>query len=189
MFGRFRGGIVMKLYLDLKGEKILSWNSAPVSDNSIEVEVDPGHELVRNPLKFIYRDGELIEDLTYLLEEVKQAKLDELNAACQQAILDGFTHEIDGKLYHFSFDVEAQFNFHASQTLFANGVIEDIVWTAKLDGEYVRIIITKEIMDELTVAILRHKNGYISKYRDFLAPLVQDATTIEEVNSIQWDSL
>ncbi|MNC82499.1 hypothetical protein D3C75_1360350 [compost metagenome] len=61
------------------------------------------------------------------------------------------------------------------------------MWTVKKDGEYARIPITKDIMDELSIAILEHKSNNVSKYRDFLMVIVNSATTIEEINSITWD--
>jgi hypothetical protein len=60
------------------------------------------------------------------------------------------------------------------------------MWTVRKNGEYTRIPINKAIMNELTIAILLHKDSNISKYRDFLMPLVNSATTVEEINAIKW---
>ena len=181
----------MIIYVDLNEKnQVRSWGTSRLTDTDIEVEIEDNHSIFEYaPHFFTLRDGKLIKDDSIVLERAKATKIKELSAACEQSIFDGFTHEVNGIPYHFSFDVEAQFNFHATQTLFNSGMIKDIMWTVKKDDEYTRIQIDKAIMDQLTLAILQHKNGNISKFRDFLEPLVQSATTIEEVNSIKWDSL
>ena len=124
------------------------------------------------------------------LDEAKERKNEELNIACQEAILSGFYHVIDGERYHFSFDMEAQLNFQGAERLFSMGVIDEVKWTVhREDGRYERITINKEIMDKLSLVILKHKNDNISKYRDVLLPMVEKAETVEEVESITWDSV
>lgn len=123
------------------------------------------------------------------LDTEKEKKNQELNSACNQAILEGFLHNINGVDYWFSFDTEAQLNFQGSKIVLDAGLIPVINWTVRIggkNGEYGRIPITKEIMSELTVAILIHKDSNISKYREQLLPLLNAATTIEEVNAITW---
>ena len=181
----------MNIYIQVNEKnRIRSWGTTRSDESDVEVQVEDNHPIFYSaPELFVLREGQIVKDELFVLENAKIDKLVELNEACNQAILDGFTHTIDGIDYHFSFDFEAQFNFHAAQTLFENGTIDNIVWTAKRNGEYTRVPIDKQIMGELAVHILQHKNGNISKYRDFLEPIVQSATTIEEVNSIKWDSL
>lgn len=130
-------------------------------------------------------EGENSEEV---LEVYKQGKDMELNEACKESILKGFTHEVNGIEYHFSFDSEAQFNFQGAERLFSTGQIDEIRWTVKNmeTGEYERILITKEVMEELVMKILQHKDSNISKYRDFLLPIVKSAETIEEIETIKW---
>ena len=124
------------------------------------------------------------------LDKAKEDKSKELNTACQEAILSGFYHVIDGEKYHFSFDIEAQLNFQGAERLFSMGAIDEVKWTVhREDGRYERITINKEIMNELSLVILKHKNDNISKYRDVLLPMVEKAETVEEVESITWDSV
>lgn len=126
-------------------------------------------------------------DYNEILDEAKRDKDIELNMACEQSILAGFNHTIDGVEYHFSYDSQAQQNFGDSRALLTEGVITQIPWTVKLNGEYARIIVTKEIMDGLTVTVLLHKTNNISKYRDILLPKVMNATTVEEVGAVVWE--
>lgn len=183
---------MITIYIDVNPEtkRVEGWGSSPISPNSVMIEIDENHEFMRNSFMFKYINGELVKDDSILLEMAKQRKDEELNRACQQSILNGFTHIIDGIKYHFSFDTEAQLNFQGAERLFTLGVIDEVRWTVhREDGSYDRIIIDKKLMDELSAVILKHKNNNISKYRDVLLPMVEKAETIEEVESITWDSV
>lgn len=122
-----------------------------------------------------------------ILAFYKDMKDRELNKACQDSILAGFTHTIDGVEYFFSYDMQAQTNFGDSRALLNDGIITQVPWTVKQGEEYARITITKEIMDALTLTILMHKTANISKYRDVLLPLVNKATSLEEIQAVDWD--
>lgn len=180
----------MKIYIELKGEIIEGWATTRGKETDMEVEIAEDHPLLySHPREFIYRDGEFIDNNLGILEEAKKSKDVELNEACRQAILCGFDHVIDGKTYHFSFDTEAQLNFQGSKSLLDSGMVESIDWTAICEGVYVRIPVTKSIMDQLTIVILQHKDSNVKRYREKLLPLVYEATTIEKINSITWDTV
>lgn len=177
----------MKIFIDIdNNNRVIGWGISPPSDNAIEIEVSEDHPVLMEFGKYLYIDGELIQDLSHLLEEMKRDKDKELNKACQQAILNGFTHVIDGVEYHFSFDQEAQLNFQGAESLLNNGIIDEIKWTVRKNDEYTRITINKEVMSELSLTILLHKAENIARYRDELLPKVQQATTIEEIKNIKW---
>lgn len=146
-----------------------------------------GQRLFFNP-RWSFEINDWIEEKKQedILHVYKSNKDIELNVSCKESILSGFKHTIDGVEYHFSFDTEAQLNFQGARELLMNDEISEIMWTVRRDGEYTRIPINKSIMTELTVAILRHKESNIAKYRDFLMPLVQQATTVEEIDTIVW---
>lgn len=113
----------------------------------------------------------------------------ELNAKCNEAILAGFTHVINGVTYWFSYDMEAQGNFRDAKEILSDGILAEVPWTVRIgnkDGEYARVPINLAVMNELTIVIMMHKTEKISKYRDFLMPLVEGATTPEELEEIQW---
>ncbi|WP_431798921.1 hypothetical protein [Halobacillus andaensis] len=177
----------MKIHIHVNEEThmVEGWGSSP-SSNTVEIEVQEDHEVLRHPFSFKYIDGELTKDDSKALTIAKQKKQIELDKACNSAILAGFFHVIDGVEYLFSYDLEAQVNFGDLKEVLKDGIVDEVMWTVRKDGEYTRIPITSEIMKELTVSILMHKQDNISKFRDFLEPQVKDATTVEEVKEITW---
>lgn len=180
------------LYLELDGEKIINCGSSPATLDYRSVIVDTNHEINRTVVGWYFIDGELVkkedEVQNELLNKAKIEKDIELNNACNNSILNGFEHKVNGIPYHFSFDIEAQFNFQGGERALSKGLTENIPWTVtnKLTGEHERISINNDLMDELSLAILIHKNSNVSKYRDFLYVRLTEAKTIEEVNSINW---
>jgi hypothetical protein len=156
---------------------------------TVEVDIPPNHEIFSDPSAFIYADTKLVKDEEYVLGLLKNAKDKELNKACSETIVGGFNHIIDGVEYHFSYDMEAQMNFQGGNDVLSSGLVPSIEWTVSRDGVYERIPITKEIMNELKIVILTHKDGAIKKYRNKLMPLVYAAKTPDEVYAITWDSI
>lgn len=174
------------IYININNDNLVTAvGTSRIGENPIKVEVD-SLDILDNPNGYRYIDGNLFRDESLLLEIAKQDKDAELNRACMNAILGGFEHTINGIKYWFSFDDQAQFNFQGALHVLGSGITNQIMWTVKQDGKYTRIPITKQIMDELAMAILMHKESKVGKYRDFLMPLVEDATTIEELNIIKW---
>lgn len=156
------------LYNDGTGEVILRWDS--------ELPLPPA-----DVLNAVEKEQELAT--------TKKAKNEELNNACNLAILEGFTHEINGQVYWFSYDNEAQGNFRDGRDILKDGILTEVPWTVRIggiNGEYTRIPVTLELMNELTLKIMEHKMSKIGKYRDFLMPLVSGATTPEEVAEVVW---
>lgn len=182
--------MIIYIHTDENGV-IQGWAGIKSMDGEFEVEIEEDHEILRNhPRMFVYKDGKVIKDETVLLNIARENKDAELNTACQKAIIEGFTHKINGQDYWFSFDQEAQSNFQGTRPLLKEGLIQSINWTVRLggkDGEYTRIPIDVNIMDELTIAILMHKDRNISRYRDELLPLVYKAESLPEINAINWD--
>lgn len=206
----------MKLWVSLdESNHVLHVADSPLGDTSYEVESDllvevvppeetepiedvvpvkqfetiqlfDPFEVFENPRHFKYEDGTLIKDESVLLEIARQEKNLELADECNKAILSGFNYTINNIDYHFSFDVEAQLNFQGASLLFAQDKITELTWTVTNGDNYERIIITKEIMNELNIAMLQHKANNISRYRDILSPKLATATTIEEIQSLSW---
>lgn len=170
---------------------VLAFGTSPVRiDNcdTLELDIDPRHPLLQpdSNMMYLVKDGELIQAPQHSLDSAKTQKLEEMRQRCQDAITAGFDHLIEGVTYHFSLDTEAQQNFTSTYQLMRDGLVDEVPWTVTVDGEYTRILVTKEIMEELAVAILHHKTGNISKFRDFLTIQIEDAQTLEEVTAIQW---
>lgn len=179
----------MKVYLDLDDDGIVkSWGSTE-SPGSTPTDLDINNPLLARIGSIRYVDGKLIKDDDRRLEDAKVEKNLELNAKCKAAILEGFTHTIDDVTYWFSYDMEAQGNFRDAKEVLKDGLVDVMPWTVRkggIDGEYNRLIVDLDLINELSIVIMHHKTGLISKYRDFLMPLVNECKTIEELESIQW---
>lgn len=152
---------------------------------TIDILIEETHPLFEGE---IYRvvNGNLVKDDNKKLQLAKEMKIDELRTKCQETILAGFTHQFNDIVYWFSLDYEAQNNFTSSYQLFKDGLVEEIPWTVRIEGEYSRLLVDAQMMDALAVSILTHKTNNIAKFRDILMPLVQDATSISEIESIVW---
>lgn len=178
------------IYLLLNKDNVVQgWADSRGMEQEVEVEVHESHPLFYSlPRLFIYKDGQVLLSQDIILQNAKDKKDAELNKACQDSILAGFSHTIEGVEYWFSYDKEAQQNFTDAQTVLSDGLMTEIAWTVKKDEEYTRITISKAVMDELKIVILLHKTNNISRYRDELMPLVESATSIEEVEKITWEN-
>lgn len=179
----------MKIYVgfDPADNRVVGWGSSPVENNCIEVEVDDNHEVLMSPGHFFVRDGELVKNEQLQLELAQQSKIAELDQRCEEAILGRFSVELDGVVYAFSNDREAQANFDKCDNSFARGRITEIPWTAyDPDGNVRRIVLDAVKFEKVYVAHLEHIQGNIAKFRDFLEPLVVGAAGVDEVNLIQW---
>ena len=132
--------------------------------------------------------NEWVEDSTQTapLDEFKKAKETELNKSCSEAILAGFECEVDGTVYHFAYDQEAQLNFQDTYLLFENNMVDTIMWSAQKDSEKVRLSLGKALFTKVYLTGVKHKNNCLSYYHDTLLPLLQNATTIEETKAVSW---
>lgn len=137
--------------------------------------------------KFIWEEN---RDIRTVLDEYKDLKKIELNKLCQDFILNGFLHNINGSIYHFSYDSEAQKNMSDRWNLFQNDMINSIKVTAhEEDGSDVRLAFNKAEFNILYLKSVQHKEHCISKYRDDLLPLIEQAMTVEQVEAITWDTV
>lgn len=176
------------IYLMLNEENRLtgfSYNQ-PRSGDGNKVEVEEDHEVLKNPRIYKYDNGSLVRDNEYQLQNVKQAKIEELRAACQNDILQYFEATVNEVAYLFSYDNEAQNNFSDTASLFTNGLITNVEWTVHQNGEIKRIVLNKDQFMSVLQTAYDHKNSKIKRLRDDLQALVENATTIEEVQNITW---
>lgn len=121
------------------------------------------------------------------IETMRFEKSEEMNIACNRAILSGFDIENAGVSYHFSYDAEAQMNFQETYRLVEGGVVDSVTWTASLNGGKVRIPLSKELFYKVYFESVQHKLDTISKYRDVLIPRIGRAKTEDELALITWD--
>lgn len=177
----------MKIFIKYKEDGvILNASTSPFSDleGFLLLETEVEEDFWDNFSDFKVVEGQLVPFID--LESYRKQKDLELNNACNVAISNGFKHIINGEEYHFSFDTEAQLNYQGSERLLSADMVQAIDFTVFKNGDYARIAIDKIEMQNLTMAILKHKVTNIAKYRDILLPLVQEATTKEEIENIQW---
>lgn len=183
----------MNIYLFVKEDSVIHGWSSTYSDGAIEYEIDDYHEfLSSNPRLFKLINGEILRDDSALLDIKKQAKIRRLVDDCNKTILGRFSAMVNGVTYMFSCDMEAQANFEKLDKAFKDGTMAEmgmtsIGWTAyDADGSVVRLDLTYELFRPVYINHLLHIQNNISKLRDFLEPLVANATTVEEIESITW---
>jgi hypothetical protein len=181
--------MALEQYYEVNSEGYIIETYMIDTEKEIPPNYFPGWTIPLEVPRWDFELGTWVEGKPYddILQDAKRRKDSELNSMCQQTIMAGFDHTIEGVVYHFSLDIEAQLNFHGTERLFEKGEIQSIGWTVQRDGNYERIAIDKPLMDELSGIILLHKDANISKYRDVLMKLVEAATTVEEVEAIHWD--
>lgn len=126
------------------------------------------------------------------LKMAKDEKIAELDRLCNATILGTFEFQYtDGNTYLFWNDVSAQANFDKLLNAFTQGMLTTpIMWTAyDSNNNVVRLSFDSATFLELYKAHLGHIQNSISKFRDVLQPQVEACTTIDDVNTITWDSI
>lgn len=121
------------------------------------------------------------------LKEAKHNKIIELNQACMKDILGRFPSTVDGVIYEFSYDHEAQSNFNGSANALSRGYMTQVEWTAyDSTGKAIRILLNELKFDGVAKDALVHVNSKISRFRNDLLPQVEIATTLTEVEAVVW---
>ena len=145
-------------------------------------------EKFRNSFKTANQKYVEVDLTTSTIEEVKDAKLSQLNELCNQSIVEGFTKEINGVVYHFSCSLSAQSNFAGTDALFKDGLIADVEWTVvnTSTGKVERLTLDKPTFNSVKLGVFQHINSNVSKFRDTLQPQVESATTNTEVDAVTW---
>lgn len=126
------------------------------------------------------------------LEEMKAAKLVQIDAETSAEILAGFVYEIDGVRYRFSYDAFDQQNFADTANVCilklngAAGLPDSVVWNSYSipDGDLVRQTFDAAGFLQLyTDGALAHKNSVMQE-GGARKSAVEAATTIEEVEAL-----
>jgi hypothetical protein len=177
----------MKIILHNNGNIIDTIESVDdVSTNKNNIYWDNGSMLGVTSDFIILNDTDELTD-EKILEYKRQLKLDELNNACNNAILSKFPFDIDAVTYYFSHDKDAQDNFDRLDRAFEKGRTTNELWTAyDADGNVVRLSFDATSFEPLYIEHLKRITDNISKFRDVLMPQVMNATTVEEIESITW---
>lgn len=127
-------------------------------------------------------------DLEEQLAEYKKRKFAELDARCSQEITGYFKAEVNGQVYDFSFDAEAQGNFMGSMTLLDRGLIDKVEWTAWQNGEVRRIKMDRDQLTTVALTGFKHKDAKVYRLRNILEPTLNGYTSVEQVIALNWDS-
>lgn len=122
-----------------------------------------------------------------ILQEKKENKKEELSTHCHEDIIDSFESEVKGIMYRFSYDMEAQTNMQETYQMFQNNVIDEISWSARRGDEKIRVLLNKRDFENLYYNGVKHKQSCISKLKDVLEPMVDSASSEEELESIEWN--
>jgi hypothetical protein len=139
--------------------------------------------------------GEINPDSVYILldkvntplEELRQAKLSQLNFLCGQTILGKFNSTVGVVTYQFSNDTEAQANFDKADRAFTKAYVTTMDWTVyDANGNVQRLTLDATKFETVYKDHLTHIQGNITKFRDVLMPQVLSATTNAEIDAVVW---
>ncbi|UFJ40091.1 hypothetical protein LOK74_18945 [Brevibacillus humidisoli] len=115
------------------------------------------------------------------LEEWKEAKIAQLDGMAERDILSGFTSQTTGHFYRFN--QLDQMNFTQQMLLLvADQSIAEVSWKTEDAGVVVH---TREQFLAVTNEAEQHKRSLMERYWTLKAQ-AQDATTKEEVDTINW---
>lgn len=130
----------------------------------------------------------LIDKSSISLDDLKVAKMNQLEELCNKSIVDGFDFTINSVSYRFSCSITAQANFQGTDTLFKDGLITEVEWTVTNNSTGVtsRVTLDKSTFDQIRLEVFNHINANISKLRNTLQPQVESATDNSSVDSIVW---
>ncbi|MFD2168512.1 hypothetical protein [Tumebacillus lipolyticus] len=118
---------------------------------------------------------------TTSIDQVKQAKIDQLNEACESEILRGFTSVTTGHFY--AFGVYDQTNFTQQMLLLLAGTtVGDVTWQTEDAGEVDHSM--KQFLAVCAEAE-QHKRTKIRRYQQLKAQ-VKSADTWQHVDAITW---
>jgi hypothetical protein len=118
------------------------------------------------------------------LEDVKAAKIAQLNYLCNQTILAGFISAALDQEHTYGFDLEDQANLTGQLTLMqVDQSITEVDWKTKDAGVLTH---TRDQFIQVCKDGAAFKNQQIAKYWTLKAQ-VEAATTWQEVDAITWD--
>lgn len=115
------------------------------------------------------------------LEELKQAKITQLDDLCEKEILAGFTSQTTGHFFRFSqYD---QMNFTQQMLIMlADTNVSEVTWKTENAGV---VTITRNDFLEVVREAEQHKRGLLERFWTLKAQ-VQAATTFEQIDAVDW---
>ena len=177
------GYVLEKYVFDVENGDILPKDCRPLWSQTVRFYKPRYNDVIKS-----WEEG---ADTTFLQaenEKIKTSMKATFSKKCQESILLGFECEVDGAVYHFAYDQEAQLNFQDTYLLFENNMVNMIMWSAQKDNEKVRLSLEKALFTKVYLTGVKHKNNCLSYYHDTLLSLLKNATTIEETKAVSWQS-
>jgi len=176
-------------------ENVTSYKVEPISPDMRNIVINNGiHSLEATEWRCLEVDDSYVVsvgdtlDYNIILDLRKKEKIEELKAKCRETIYGGFTIPPETTYTNligneYGFDQEDQDNF-CQQMLFIAEISPDepIYWKTKNKGPLPHTI---DEFKEVCRWAEQHKRSNIHKCWD-LQTQVQNATTIEEIESITW---
>ena len=139
---------------------------------------------LQRPDLYRVQDGEVVlkpNAADLLLTEAKTIKLAALDAACEQAILNGFVSKVTG--HHYRLNRDDQINFLSTKDdLNDDPYLTQVDWKTEDAG-----LVTHDRADFLLVVDegKKHKKATITRCWE-LKRLVQEATALPDVDAVNW---
>jgi len=85
----------MKIFIQVNEERVIGWGSTRGTEADVELEVEEGSEIIRNPYVYTYKNGELETDEVYRQqlnnekeEQLKKPSIEQQLTLMQQALDD-----------------------------------------------------------------------------------------------------
>lgn len=185
----------MFFYVEIRDSKIVSKGevSQPFKLSVLYREVSGAlyNSIGKIPCSFVEVDGEIVSieyiepfvDLIVELQNAKVAKIIELNTACNQTILNGFSSTCMGTEHQYKFDMEYQGNITQQGVMLTlDPTIETVIWPTSDAGV---IPHTREQFIQLCKDAQNWKATNIYRYFELKAQ-VEACTVIADVEAFVW---
>ena len=131
--------------------------------------------------------GEILppEPYTPTLEELQAAKKQEVNAACNKTIVEGFDVKLsDGQIHHFTMKEEDQIAFLTCLALISKGETA-IPWHPNGSSTQPCVFYSTDDMQKITDAAYEHRTFHTT-YCNSLKIWVEATETVEELQEIYY---
>ena len=131
--------------------------------------------------------GEILppEPYTPTLEELQAAKKQEVNAACNKTIVEGFDVKLsDGQIHHFTMKEEDQIAFLTCLALISKGETA-IPWHPNGSSTQPCVFYSTDDMQKITDAVYEHRTFHTT-YCNSLKIWVEATETAEELQEIYY---
>jgi Domain of unknown function (DUF4376) len=170
------------IYIQIdENNTVVGWGTSEFMEGNEVVQIEPDHPfLTTSPMTWKYIDGQFIKDEALELQKVQNNKIEELNVACNKAILTSF--EYNGNVIPFGETDQANLNQQLT-LLLLDPALDSVVWKTENNGIKQ---FTREQFIEACKAGESHKRNNISHYWQLKA-YVEGLTSVEEVQAINFD--